>query len=91
MIRIAWIGQIDVPTAVVITEHDLTVPPRQQRFLAHAIPGAVAFPVPSDHRAVADSPELFLPEPPPLLDLLLEFELRLEPPLELLRDDEPPD
>jgi len=38
-----------------------------------------------------EPPELlFLPVPLPPLDLLLEFELRLEPPLELLRDDEPP-
>lgn len=56
-----WIDQIDVPTAVVITEEDRTVPPRRQRFLAEAIPGAVAFRVAGDHRAVAESPRLFVP------------------------------
>lgn len=56
-----WIGGVDVPTAVVVTEQDKTVPPGRQRFLAEAIPGAVAFPVDSDHRAVADTPELFVP------------------------------
>ena len=57
----AWIGEIDVPTSVVITEHDLTVAARRQRFLADAIPGAVSFPVRGDHRAVVDSPREFLP------------------------------
>ncbi len=56
-----WIGEIDVPTAVLVTEHDTTVPPRRQRLLAEAIPGAVPFPVSGDHRAVADAPEVFLP------------------------------
>lgn len=56
-----WVGRIDVPTSVVVTEHDMTVSPRRQRFLAESIPGAVAFPVPGDHRVVADDPRVFLP------------------------------
>lgn len=70
-----WIGQVDVPTAVVITERDQTVSPRRQRFLAEAIPGAVAFPVPADHRAVADAPRVFLPA---LLSACDSVRLRLE-------------
>lgn len=56
-----WIGDVDVPTAVVITERDQTVPPSSQRDLAAAIPGAVAFPVPADHRAVGTAAEVFVP------------------------------
>lgn len=56
-----WIGEIDVPTAVVITEQDTTVSPRRQHVLADTIPGAVAFLVNGDHRAVAEAPREFLP------------------------------
>lgn len=56
-----WIGQIDVPTAVLVTERDTTVSPRRQRLLAEGIPGARAIPVDGDHRSVADEPDVFLP------------------------------
>lgn len=56
-----WIGAIDVPTAVVVTEGDRTVSPRRQRFLVDHIPGALAFPVAGDHRACVDTPRTFLP------------------------------
>jgi 3-oxoadipate enol-lactonase len=56
-----WIGEVDVPTAVVVTERDITVPPRRQRFLADTIPAAVAFPVAADHRAVVDATDRFIP------------------------------
>ena len=48
-----WIGTIDVPTAVVLTEHDSVVPPGRQRRLAAAIPGAEVFPVAGDHSVCA--------------------------------------
>ena len=35
-----WIGSVDVPTPVVLTELDRVVPPERQRKLAAAIPGA---------------------------------------------------
>jgi 3-oxoadipate enol-lactonase len=57
----SWIGTVDVATSVVVTERDLTVSPRRQRFLAESIPGAGIFPVDGDHRAVADYPEGFVP------------------------------
>ena len=44
-----WIGAIDVPTAVVLTERDNVVAPGRQRRLAAAIPGAEVFPVAGDH------------------------------------------
>lgn len=57
----SWIGTVDVPTSVVVTERDLTVAPRRQRFLAESISGAGIFPVDGDHRAVADYPDGFVP------------------------------
>ena len=40
-----WIGDIDVPTSVVVTTLDKTVAPARQWHLAQSIPGATAFPV----------------------------------------------
>ena len=56
-----WVGRIDVPTAVVVTELDTTVPTRRQEFLADAIPGSLTFPVYGTHRACVDSPREFVP------------------------------
>jgi 3-oxoadipate enol-lactonase len=56
-----WIGEVDVPTAVVVTERDLVVHPRRQHNLAAAIPGAVAFPVAVGHDGAVSSPGLFVP------------------------------
>ena len=64
----SWIGEIDVPTAVVVTALDTTVPPGRQRHLARAIPGAVAFPVDGEPpglrraaRSVRPGPDARLP------------------------------
>jgi 3-oxoadipate enol-lactonase len=56
-----WIGGVDVPTAVVVTEHDSVVPPHRQRRLAAAIPGATVFPVAGDHGVCAIEPGIFVP------------------------------
>jgi len=56
-----WIGQVDVPTAVVLTQRDTTVQPSRQRRLAESIPGSTVVPVDSDHRACVDEPQLFVP------------------------------
>ena len=56
-----WLGQVDVPTAVVITERDSTVPPSLQKSLAKRIPRSLTFPVDGDHRVVGDAPERFVP------------------------------
>jgi 3-oxoadipate enol-lactonase len=56
-----WIGGVDVPTAVVLTELDGLVPPHRQRKLADAISGARIFPVPGDHVVCSMHPEVFAP------------------------------
>jgi len=56
-----WVGEIDVPTAVVITERDSVVPPARQHKLAAAIPGATVHRVPGDHAACVTEPHLFTP------------------------------
>jgi 3-oxoadipate enol-lactonase len=56
-----WIGGVDVPTAVLITEHDLVVPPVRQRKLAAAIPNATVHTVPGGHDSCVTSPHRFVP------------------------------
>jgi 3-oxoadipate enol-lactonase len=55
----AWIGDIDVPTSVVVTTLDTTVAPSRQWRLAQSIPGARGFPVAGDHRACAQADRMF--------------------------------
>jgi 3-oxoadipate enol-lactonase len=57
----AWIGSIDVPTAVVVTTEDRVVDPRHQIALAGAIPGATVHPVVGDHAVCAARPQAFVP------------------------------
>jgi 3-oxoadipate enol-lactonase len=56
-----WIGQVDVPTAVLVTEFDSVVPPRRQHALAAAIDGSVTYPVRGDHGVCALDPDQFVP------------------------------
>jgi 3-oxoadipate enol-lactonase len=56
-----WIGEVDVPTAVVVTEHDELVLPHRQQALAEAIPGSTIHPVAGDHLCCSEEPELFVP------------------------------
>ena len=56
-----WIGGVDVPTAVVVTELDSTVPPHRQRRLADAIAGATVHPVAGDHGVCSTDPDTFVP------------------------------
>jgi pimeloyl-ACP methyl ester carboxylesterase len=46
-----WIGDVDVPTAVLVTALDELVPAVRQRKLARSIPGARVFEVAGDHDA----------------------------------------
>lgn len=57
----AWIGEVDVPVACVITTRDRTVPPSRQRRLAAAIPGATVYEVDGPHNVCATDPPRFLP------------------------------
>ena len=57
----AWVGGIDVPTAVVVPTGDLLVPPSRQVALARAIPGATVHLVRGPHAVCATQPERFVP------------------------------
>src|SRR5437764_2979638 len=56
-----WIGQVDVPTAVVLTTRDQAVPPQRQQKLADAIPGATVHPVEGDHLVCSLGARRFVP------------------------------
>lgn len=56
-----WIGELEVPTAVIITTRDELVPPRNQRDLATRMPACAVFEVTLDHDAPVASPEVFVP------------------------------
>lgn len=56
-----WIGEVDVPTAVVVTTRDQLVGPGYQRQLAQSIPGATMHEVQADHAAVVLGAARFLP------------------------------
>jgi 3-oxoadipate enol-lactonase len=48
-----WIGDIDVPTTVLVTERDRAIGPREQLKMAAAIPGSVVHPLDDGHVACA--------------------------------------
>ncbi len=54
-----WLGELDVPSAVVLTARDRNVPPRKQRELARLL-DAPAFEVDAPHLAVATHRRAFL-------------------------------
>jgi 3-oxoadipate enol-lactonase len=56
-----WVGEVDVPTAVVVTDDDQVVAPARQLALAAAVPGATAFHVPGGHDVCATGPQVFVP------------------------------
>ncbi|PLS75117.1 MAG: alpha/beta hydrolase [Actinobacteria bacterium] len=56
-----WIGEVDVPTAVVVTARDEVVGPRRQLRLAEAIPGAAVVNVDGDHGSCVTDPGRFVP------------------------------
>jgi 3-oxoadipate enol-lactonase len=56
-----WIGEIDVPTSMVITMRDRVVPVRRQVRLFEAIPDAEAFRVDGDHDACVANAKQFVP------------------------------
>jgi pimeloyl-ACP methyl ester carboxylesterase len=55
----SWIGQVDVPAAVVVTARDRIVPAGRQLRLAQAIPGASVHEVDADHAVCVARPQLF--------------------------------
>jgi 3-oxoadipate enol-lactonase len=57
----AWIGDVDVPTAVVVTAADRLVAPERQVKLARAVPGATMHVVNGGHDVCVSRPDLFVP------------------------------
>lgn len=55
----SWIGQIDVPTAVVVTTRYRIVPVSRQLQLARAVPGASVHKVDADHAVCITAPQVF--------------------------------
>jgi 3-oxoadipate enol-lactonase len=55
----SWIGQVDVPAAVVVTTRDRIVPASRQLKLARAIPGASVHEVDADHGVCITAPQVF--------------------------------
>ena len=56
-----WIGNIDVPTSVLITMRDRVVPLRRQVRLFEAIENAEAYRIDGDHDAVVANADRFVP------------------------------
>lgn len=54
-----WIGDVDVPTSVVITAKDHAIPTRRQRKLAASIPGAKVFEIDGGHASCVTHHEEF--------------------------------
>jgi 3-oxoadipate enol-lactonase len=56
-----WLPRIDVPTAVVILDKDLVIPPERQRKLAALIPGATVHEAPCGHAGCVMQADKFVP------------------------------
>jgi 3-oxoadipate enol-lactonase len=56
-----WVGGIDVPTAVVVTDDDAVVPTPRQRDLAGRIADASVWPVRGGHAVCTTAPDRFVP------------------------------
>ena len=56
-----WIGEIDVPTSVVLTERDQLVRPEAQRGLVERLTDVRVYPIQADHAACRTDPESFVP------------------------------
>jgi len=57
----SWIGEVDVPAAVVVTTRDHTVPTRRQRSLAAAVPGAAVYEVDGPHNSAVTRSDAWVP------------------------------
>lgn len=56
-----WLEEIDVPTAVIVTSRDRTVPPRRQRRMGELIPDAQVIEIEGDHVACVAAADRFVP------------------------------
>jgi 3-oxoadipate enol-lactonase len=57
----SWIGEVNVPTSVVVTMQDSVVHPHRQMRLADSIPHSQTFPVAGDHAVCVTAPHRFVP------------------------------
>lgn len=57
----AWIGEVDVPTAVIVPNRDKVIPPRRQRWLARQIDGSAAYEVDGGHASCVMKADQFIP------------------------------
>ena len=57
----AWLGDIDVPTSVVVTTQDTVVPVERQQRLVESIPNVRAFHVEAGHNAVYAAADRYVP------------------------------
>jgi 3-oxoadipate enol-lactonase len=57
----AWLHELDLPAAVVVTQRDRIVAPWRQEAMAALIPDAKRYVVDAGHDAVVSRPEAFLP------------------------------
>ena len=48
----SWLGDVDVPTTVLVTGKDGAIPPARQRAMGAAIPGAVVIDAPGGHASI---------------------------------------
>jgi len=55
-----WIGDVDVPTSVIVTTRDHTVPARKQRSLAGAIPNARTLEFDGPHDAIVSQADTYV-------------------------------
>ena len=58
----AWIGQVRVPTSVVVAANDKFIPTRRQHRLAASIPLAMSYEFPGSHAGMVIGAERFVPE-----------------------------
>ncbi len=56
-----WIGDVDVPTSVVITGRDRIIPPGRQRWIANQIYGSTSYEIPAGHASCVLNAEKFKP------------------------------
>ena len=57
----SWLGEVTVPAAVVVTEHDDVVPVHRQLALADGLPSAAVWRVAGNHAVCTMAPERFVP------------------------------
>lgn len=56
-----WIGEVRIPTAVVVTAHDSAIPTSRQHKLAESLPDAVVYEAPGGHASVVLDAESWVP------------------------------